>query len=261
MAGDQPERMHEDRARALSFGGVASLYDKARPSYPPALIDALMAFSPRRVLDVGCGTGKASRLLAERGCDVLGVEPDPAMAAIARGRGITVEEATFETWEPGGRMYDLIVSGQAWHWVDPELGVVMAASLLHPGGHLGVFWNRGRPDSAPAAALEEVYRRLAPEIAKTTVTIKPSEEPHDRLREFAHGNLFSDIEARAFPWETTYDRGSWTELIATHSDHVRLPEAQRRALLDAVGDAIDSLGGTMTYHYSTLLVLAKRSMG
>jgi SAM-dependent methyltransferase len=260
MAEHHPERMHEDRARALSFGGVASLYDKARPSYPPALVDALMAFSPRRVLDVGCGTGKASRLLVERGCDVLGIEPDPAMAAIARGHGITVEEATFETWEPGGRTFDLIVSGQAWHWVNPELGVVKAASLLPPGGHLGVFWNRGRPDSAAQGALETVYRRLAPEIADTNVAIKPSEEPRDRLREFAHGHLFSDIEARAFPWDTTYDRESWTELIATHSDHVRLPEAQRRALLDAMGDAIDALGGTMTYHYSTLLVLAKRSM-
>jgi SAM-dependent methyltransferase len=258
MAEHHRERMYEDRARALSFGGVASLYEKARPSYPRALIDALMAFSPRRVLDVGCGTGKASRLLVERGCDVLGIEPDPAMAAIARGHGITVEEATFETWESSGRIYDLIVSGQAWHWVDPELGVVKAASLLHPGGHLGVFWNRGRPDSVAEGALEKVYRRLAPEIAAANVTVKPNEEPDDRLREFARGDLFSDIEARAFPWETTYDRATWTQLIATHSDHVRLPESQRRALLDAVGDAIDALGGTMTYHYSTLLVVAKR---
>lgn len=260
MAMNHPARMHEDRARALSFGGVASLYDRARPSYPSALIDALMAFAPHRVLDVGCGTGKASRLLVERGCDVLGIEPDPAMAAIARGHGITVEEATFETWESGGRTYDLIASGQAWHWVDPEVGVVKAASLLHPGGHLAVFWNRGRPDGSAEGALETVYRRLAPEIAATSLAVRPSEEPHDRLREFAHGDLFSDIEARAFPWETTYDRASWTELIATHSDHVRLPGAQRRTLLDAVGDAIDALGGTMTYHYSTLLVVAKRSL-
>jgi SAM-dependent methyltransferase len=260
MAENESERMHENRARAMSFGGVAALYDRARPSYPPALIDALMAFTPRRVLDVGCGTGKASRLLLERGCDVLGVEPDPAMAAIARSHGVTVEEATFEAWDPRGRIYDLIVSGQAWHWVNPEVGVVKAASVLHPGGHLGVFWNRGRPESVAAEALEAVYQRIAPEIAGSNVAIKPPEEPRDRLQEFAKGDLFTDIEARAFPWDTVYDRASWTEFIATHSDHVQLPEARRRALLDALGEAIEALGGSMTYHYSTLLVLATRRM-
>lgn len=258
MAENESDRMYEDRARALSFGGVAALYDKARPSYPPAMIDALMEFTPRRVLDVGCGTGKASRLLLERGCDVVGVEPDPAMAAIARRHGLAVEEATFETWDPRGRMYDLIVSGQAWHWVNPEVGVVRAASLLHPGGHLGVFWNQGRPESGAAETLKAVYQHIAPEIAGSNVAIKPPEEPRDRLQEFSKGGLFTDIEARAFPWDTVYDRASWTELISTHSDHVQLPEEQRRALLDALGEAVDALGGSMTYHYSTLLVLATR---
>ncbi len=258
MPENRSERMHEDRARALSFGGVATLYDRARPSYPPALIDALMDLAPRHVLDVGCGTGKAARLLVERGCDVLGVEPDPSMAAIARSHGITVEEATFEGWDPRGRVYDLIVSGQAWHWVDPELGVAKAASLLHPGGHLGVFWNRGRPDSEAAQALDAVYMRIAPEIAKTNVAINPTEEPADRFEEFGSAGLFTDVEARAYPWDAVYDHAGWIDFIATHSDHVGLPAPQRRALLDALGDAVDALGGTMTYHYSTLLVLAKR---
>jgi SAM-dependent methyltransferase len=260
MAENQSDRLHEDRARALSFGGVAALYDEARPSYPPALIDALMELSPRRVLDVGCGTGKAARLLVERGCDVLGVEPDPSMAAIARSHGITVEEATFENWEAQGRVFDLIVSGQAWHWVDPERGVAKAGSLLRPGGHLGVFWNRGRPDEDAARAFDAVYTRLAPELAKTNIALNPPVEPRARIAEFENGGVFMEVAARAFPWETVYDRAGWIGFVATHSDHVRLPDPQRRALLDALGDAVDSLGGTMTYHYSTVLVLATRGM-
>jgi ubiquinone/menaquinone biosynthesis C-methylase UbiE len=63
--------MFEDRSRAESFGAVAQLYDRARPTYPPSLIDALITDSPRRVLDVACGTGIAGALLAARGCDVL----------------------------------------------------------------------------------------------------------------------------------------------------------------------------------------------
>jgi SAM-dependent methyltransferase len=258
MPEHQSDQLHEDRIRALSFGGVAALYDEARPSYPPALIDDLMALAPGRVLDVGCGTGKAARLLVERGCDLLGIEPDASMAAMARSHGIRVEESTFEDWDARGRMYDLIVSGQAWHWVDPVLGITRAGTLLHPGGHLGVFWNRGRPDEDATRALEAVYLRVAPELATTNVALNLTEEPLDRYEEFNRGGVFTDVEARTYPWDTVYDRAGWINLVATHSDHVRLPEARRHALLEALGDAVDALGGSMTYHYSTLFVLATR---
>lgn len=260
MAEHQRNHLHENRARALSFGSVAALYDAARPSYPPALIDDLMAFAPRQVLDVGCGTGKAARLLVERGCDLLGIEPDPSMAAVARSHGIRAEESTFEAWNPRGRTYDLIVSGQAWHWVNPEFGVPKAASLLPPGGHIGVFWNRGRPEDETRRALEAVYLRLAPELAKTNVALNLSAEPDDRYAEFRNAGLFTDVEARTYPWDAVYDRAAWIDLTATQSDHVRLPEERRHALLLALGDAIDALGGRLTYHYSTLLVLATRSV-
>ena len=143
---ESPAGLHRDRERALSFGGEAALYDRVRPSYPEALIEDLMALKPERALDVGCGTGKVARLLVARGCDVLGVEPDPRMADVARSRGIAVEVASFEAWDPAGRRFALLVSGQAWHWVDPAQGAAKAADVLHPGGHLAAF-KIGRPKS------------------------------------------------------------------------------------------------------------------
>ncbi len=256
MAESGRDRLYADRGRALSFGGVAAMYDKARPSYPTALVDALMALGPQRVLDVGCGTGKASRLFSDRGCDVLGVEPDPAMAAIARSHGVRVEEGAFEDWQPRGRLFDLIVSGQAWHWVDPEVGPAKAASVLHPGGHLAIFWNRGRLDAALAVTFGAIYQRLAPTIAPDTVALNPPAEPENRFAQLGHGGQFSDIEARTYEWNATYDRERWTNYVSTQSDHVLLPDAQRQDLLGALGAAIDAAGGTMVYHFSTLLVLA-----
>ena len=135
-----------------------------------------------------------------------------------------------------------------------------AGSLLHPGGHLGVFWNRGRPDEDATRALEAVYMRFAPELAKTNVALNITAEPADRYEEFQAGGVFSHVEARTYPWDTVYDRAGWIDLLATHSDHVRLPEAQRQALLEGLGDAVDALGGHVSYHYSTLLVLATRSV-
>ena len=80
--------LFEDRSRAESFGDIAEAYDRARPSYPPALFDDLLADGARTVLDVGCGTGIVAALLAARGCDVLGVEVDERMAQVARAKGI-----------------------------------------------------------------------------------------------------------------------------------------------------------------------------
>ena len=83
------------------------------------MIDDLLTERPRLVLDVGCGTGITTRLFSERGCEVLGIEPDPRMAAVARRRGATVEDGSFEEWDARGRLFDLLVAGQSWHWVDP----------------------------------------------------------------------------------------------------------------------------------------------
>ena len=97
---DVPARMARvDDDRRLSFGDDAERYDRARPSYPAAAVDAAMdGANIRRVLDVGCGTGIASQLFLDRGCEVVGVEPDERMAAVAHRRGVNVVVTPFETW-------------------------------------------------------------------------------------------------------------------------------------------------------------------
>ncbi len=120
-------REFENRARASSFGADAEQYDRTRPSYPAALVDDLMADAPRHVVDIGCGTAKAGRLFAERGCRVVGIEPDVRMAEVARRYLPVVEVAGFEEWDAAGRIFDLAVSGQAWHLVHPVTNSVAHA--------------------------------------------------------------------------------------------------------------------------------------
>lgn len=99
---------------ALRFGDDPTQYERARPAHPAWVFDAiLIGLGPCRVVDVGCGTGAAALELRMRGCEVVGVEPDERMAAIAVERGLAVEVATFETWDPAGREFDLVCSAQA----------------------------------------------------------------------------------------------------------------------------------------------------
>src|SRR5213080_1142121 len=87
-----PREAHRARAMAESFGVDPERYDRARPRYPDALVERIVAASPGRgVLDVGCGTGIEARQFQAAGCTVLGVDPDARMAEFARRTGVEVE--------------------------------------------------------------------------------------------------------------------------------------------------------------------------
>jgi SAM-dependent methyltransferase len=254
--------IHEDRRRAESFGADASQYDRARPSYPAALVDDCLAgFDPAtalRVLDVGCGTGIAARLFQERGARVLGVEIDERMAQVARGRGLTVELGEFETWDRGGRSFDLLTSAQAWHWIDPFEGAVKAAESLAPGGRVALFWNVGVLPAATLAAFDEVYQRLAPGLDDYSVLLGAF--GGDRFDAAQKGLMetgrFFPPEMRTYSWEVEYTRAEWLDLLPTHSDHRALPDERLQHLLSSIGDVIDAMGGSFSMGYEAVLITA-----
>src|SRR6202035_6154370 len=95
------------------------------------------------------------------GISVLGVEPDPQMAEVARRHGLDVEVATFETWATKDRSFELLVAGQSWHWVDPEPGARKAAGVVAKGGTVAHAWNVGGIDDDLGTELAEVYAELA----------------------------------------------------------------------------------------------------
>lgn len=250
-------------ARALSFGDDAAGYDDARPSYPAALVDDLLAGADRpAVLDVGCGTGKAALLLAARGAQVLGVEADERMAAVARAHGIEVEIARFEEFDPAGRRFDLLTAGQAWHWVDPVLGPVKAGDALVPGGRVALFWNlRERPAPEVVAEFDACYRRFAPELAGTSMALGASPEARGleaNLELLTASGLFTDGAVRHYPWRCTYDAAAWRALLATQSDHRLLDADRRERLLDGAAQVVVGLGGELQVGYVTLALFAKR---
>ncbi|HLY34393.1 MAG TPA: methyltransferase domain-containing protein [Jatrophihabitantaceae bacterium] len=251
-----PERMHDQRHRAESFGAIADAYDRYRPSYPDALIGDILAAHPSAALDIGCGTGKAGRLIAARGVPVLGVEIDEDMAEVARRSGLEVEIGSFETWEPRGRMFDLAVSGQAWHWIDPALGVPKVVGVLRPAGLLALFWNTVKLDDGIRARLTPVYARYAPGVAAEGRQLDETGEIAYAQDLRAAGG-FASVEVRRYPWDRTYTALEYVQLVQTYSDHVILPAEQRAALADAVVAAIEDAGGSVATRYVTVAVLAK----
>ncbi|WP_035854250.1 class I SAM-dependent methyltransferase [Cryptosporangium arvum] len=233
---DRPS--HTDRDRAESFGPIAADYDRYRPECPDDLLADLVALNPADVLDVGCGTGKLAVPLRRAGLDVLGVEIDPRMAAVARAHGVPVEVSGFETWDDAGRRFDLVTSGNAWHWIDPVHGAQRAAALLRPGGTLVRSWTYAVLDDDALALLDGVY------AAHTGVhTHASAAVDEDRPEPPRRG--FGVTETRVYRWELSFTTAQWVGLIATFSDHQLLPDAERAALLATLTTAIDAAGGVL----------------
>ncbi|WP_369211578.1 class I SAM-dependent methyltransferase [Streptomyces flavofungini] len=259
-----PAQPHTSRRMAESFGVDAHRYDQARPGYPDALVTRIIGGSPGTdVLDVGTGTGIAARQFQAAGCVTLGVEPDARMADFARARGLDVEVASFEAWRPAGRTFDTVIAAQSWHWVDPVAGAVKAAEVLRPGGRLAIFGHVYEPPAEVAEPFAAAYRRAAPD---SPLNGQPARRPldfyqaayariADQLRETGR---FDDPEQWRFDWERSYTRDQWLALLPTTGGLTRLRPDQRAGILDAVGGAIDSVGGHFTMHYTTLAVTAPR---
>ncbi|GAA2455439.1 class I SAM-dependent methyltransferase [Streptomyces glaucus] len=260
----EPAQSHQARRTAESFGTDARRYDRARPGYPDDLVARIVAGSPGPdVLDVGCGTGIAARQFRAAGCTVLGVEPDPRMADFARARGLRVEVAAFEAWEPAGRAFDTLIAAQSWHWVDPVAGAVKAAEVLRPNGRLAIFGHVFEPPAEVAEPFAAAYRRVAPD---SPFAGRPARRPPetyragyakiaDRIRETGR---FSDPEQWRFDWERSCTRDQWLDLLPTTGGLTRLRPGRLAEVLGAVGRAIDALGGRFTMRYTTLATTAVR---
>ncbi|MBE1878867.1 class I SAM-dependent methyltransferase [Myceligenerans pegani] len=214
------------------------------------------------VLDVGIGTGAAAALFRDAGCRITGVEPDGRMAAVARAAGFAVEDGPFDDWDPAGRGYDVVVSGQAWHWVKQRAGAVKAATALRPGGRLAVFWNVCVPEPEVAAALADVYRDVDMGLDFVPWERSPL-GGYEKLAGAAVTGIwgsraFGPVTRRDIPWQVEFTRDAWVDQVPTLAWHERLsPDALER-VLEGNARVVDALGGRVTMPYTTLTLLADR---
>jgi SAM-dependent methyltransferase len=252
--------LYLDRARADSFGAAARVYDARRPRYPAQLIDDLLVKGARTALDVGAGTGIASEQLLGRGVNVLAVEPDPRMAEVARDKGIPIEIGTFENWDPVERRFDLVVFGQSFHWVNPDIALPKVHALLSTGGQLALMWNRLFPTDPTHGDFAEIYRDYmdprSPLFGSSPNGIAETGGSTDRLIASITASGFT-VEERTYARHAHYSTEQWLDLAFTYSNHLTLAADKaselRARLAERIGPKGVSVGG------DTLLILATRS--
>ena len=257
-----------DEAHRTSFDRNADLYDATRPSYPEALVDEVVTRSGilpgGRILEIGAGTGKATLPFARRGYAILALEPGGNLAAVLRRNvagfpGVSVEETTFEAWRGADRSFDLAISAQAFHWIDPAVRTAKAASALRSGGAFALIRNETTGlEPGLRAEMEAAYAHWFPAVDWTPARDTIGSKRGDLTSEIERSGLFGPVQSASFPWVATYTTRQYLDLLDTHSDHALLEPPFRVPLYEAVAAAIERRGGRIEVPYLAMLLLTVR---
>jgi SAM-dependent methyltransferase len=249
------------------FDQDADGYHRGRPGYPEALYDVLetrCGLRPgSRVLEIGAGTGQATRSLLARGAHVTAVEPGPRLAARLSdelaGPRLTVVNGELDAVREQAGAFDLVTCATAFHWLDADASLTRLARLVRPGGWLAVWWTVfGDPEfQAPwREELDALIRADAPEIWQDPTELPMFMWYDERAAELAAHDVFGPVGVDVLRWQHRMDADRARDLFATFSPWRRLPAAQGAALLDGVAAIVHRHGGAVDDNYLTVLYTA-----
>lgn len=148
---------------------MAERYAATRPGYPPELAAFVAATASVAagdpVLEVGCGTGQLTSSLVPFGFALTAIDLGASLIAVARERGdcggVSFAVTSFEELDAEPGSFALVISGAAFHWIDPDVRFRKAARLLRPGGWLAVAGYDELYDEPLGSALERIWRARA----------------------------------------------------------------------------------------------------
>ena len=235
---------------ASGFGSGAAAYERGRPSYPSTAVDLLveeLGIGPgARVVDLGAGTGKWTRLLVERGARVIAVEPvggmqHQLMAAVPEAE---VVDAPAESVPLPDGSVDVVTAAQAFHWFDAPKALAECARLLRPGGGLGMVWNERDESVRWVAELNAIMKGPRGGV--------PAYDEHvDWPVVVAADGHFTALEHRAFGSAQELDEPTLLDRVRSTSYIAALPEGRREGVIEEVRRLVAGFPARFTVPHRT----------
>lgn len=267
-----------ERSKRVLFNDIVENYNNIRPEYPLALFDDIFKYlgltTQKSALEIGAGTGKATKPFLDAGYDVTAVELGSNMADFLSKRyngykGFQVVVSSFEDAILQENSYDLIYAASAFHWVDAKIGCPKALRLLKDGGTIALFRY-----NAIAADGDELYDEIQAVYDKyyysyytsSSRPVKKSREDFLKKSEIYISYRFSDladygfqdIAMKFYDGARTYSADEYITLLETMSDHKSLPDNNRQSLYAGIKKAIIKHGGKHTVNYIFQLYMGRK---
>ena len=245
--------VHPMAARA--FHARADDYERARPGWPPDAVAAVLArFGAGTVIDLAAGTGKLTRVIAERADTVIAIEPVEGMRRVLREQlpHVRTMEGTAETIPLPDGSTDTVFVGEAFHWFDFPRAFAEIARVLKPGGGLAILYH-GMPGTGPEW-LEELS-----DVVMEHRLVDSDRPPPDAWRDaLAAAPLFETPVEDQFPYEHPTTRELIVAEIGSFSSVGGLPPDRCEAVLAACREVLERHGvERYTFRYTVTVTTAQ----
>jgi len=258
--------MSESKPLSWQFDDAAQLYDEVRSRYPEEIVEYIIAFAALpaqgRVFEVGCGTGQMTLPFAQRGYTVIALDQGERLDALAAQHcqpypQVRVVPCAFAAWQDTSASYDLFLSAQAFHWIDPAYGFTRAAELLKARGTIALVWTLDRSQgSAFWQATTPIYDTYNPQTSSGNL---PLETKVDLYRQALRtSRQFAGMHEVHKAWTKRFLGDEYLKLLQTFSDHRAMPEPNKSRFFEAISQVIAQMGGAVSRDYETLALLAKK---
>jgi SAM-dependent methyltransferase len=248
--------------RALSFGSVAAAYETFRPGYPDELVLQVLAYAGRpvrRALEIGAGTGKATRAFANRGVAVTATDPDAAMLSELRRHvpgSVTTVHAAFEDLALTP-VYELVFAAASLHWTRPEDRWSRVAGMLAPGGIFACFG--GQRELADPDVRQRVEAVCSTYLTNDDIPSPDGTPPDSPMQwpgtELTASTLFADVRQSTIEHRRSMLAAEYVGHLSTVSAYLQLPEPIRGQALDDIVRVLPTsvdMVGDLTLHLARL---------
>ncbi|AIQ28813.1 MULTISPECIES: class I SAM-dependent methyltransferase [Paenibacillus] len=253
--------------KRLTFNEDAANYDKWRPAYCAELFRDIIAYSRigqgGKVIEIGIGTGQATRPFLETGCELAAIELGADLAEYSQlkfreHKNFRVHNTTFEEFTGPDDSADLIYSATAFHWIPEDVGYPKVRELLKKGGTVALFWNRpfaAREDDELHQRIQRIYQKYRP---SNTKLIEHDTGKYQAISQNLRTYGFKDIQFKLYHLTRSFSSADYIALLNTYSDHRSMPSAIKKPFEEEIRAAIMKSGDVLTIYDTIDLHLGRK---
>jgi SAM-dependent methyltransferase len=254
------------------YSPVAEAYNKVRPRYPKDLIDQVVEIAQlstnSKILEVGCGPATATVAIAQLGCSMICIEPNPDFFQLAQQNcqvypNVEILNTSFEEWELLDLKFDAVLAATSFHWISPEIGYPKAANALQENGYLILLWNKElQPSYEIYQSLQEVYQLYAPSLNRYENRETQEEILRGLGKTVINSGQFKNLRTGQVISEVTYTVDEYLMLLNTYSPYLKLESQNKNALFAGLRERIEhDFEGSLQLSYISAFHIAQKNSG